>query len=498
MAALLGIDIGTSSTKVMLLEPTKGVVGVESEPYDVSIPQMGYAEQSPDMWWEAVLRCISRLQNKYGSCFWETVGIGFSGQMHGLVTVDAAGKPLRPAILWLDQRSKEECGELRTVIPERMLHSSLRNRIFTGFALPSLLWIKKHEPKNFSNIHKIMQPKDYIRYKMTGQFGAEATDASASLLFDVVKRDWAWDLLDLCGLPRNIFPECHEAGEVQGRISHTCAELTGLNESVQVIHGLGDQQAQSIGNGVFQEGVFICNIGTGGQISTYSSRPVYDPAFRTQTFCHGVGRAYTIYGAILNAGMSLKWLKNNILNGPDFNTLNELAESVPAGSEGLVFLPYLTGERTPHMDTGATGMFAGLHLAHTKKHMVRAVMEGVAFALRDCMEILEQMGNRCNKMISSGGGATSPVWLQIQADIFRKEICVSNVTEQACLGACMLAGASLGIFDGLDEAAARFVSYGNKVYKPNPEKAALYDRVFKTYHSLYQQTKGLEYPGRCL
>lgn len=491
MASILGIDIGTSGTKVMLLDEKTGVIGVESERYDVSIPKIGYSEQEPELWWKAALACLSRLREKHGGVFEAVSAVGFSGQMHGLVMTDRNGRPVRPAILWQDQRSEEECLELAELIPERIRKDSLRNRIFPGFALPSLCWVKKHEPENFERICKIMQPKDYVRYKMTGMFGAEATDASASLMFDIVKRDWAWELLGLCGLPEEIFPECSESGAVQGRISRECAAQTGLSESAWVIFGLGDQQAQSIGNGVFKEGTFICNIGTGGQVSAFSKKPVYDPSFRTQTFCHGVNGGYTIYGAVLNAGMSLKWLKDNILKVEEFDMLNKMAGEVPAGSEGLIFLPYLTGERTPHMDTHARGMFFGLHLAHTGKHMARSVMEGVTFALRDCMEIMEQTGNRCDRIISSGGGASSPVWLQIQADILGKEIFVSSVTEQACLGACLLAGVSTGLFTSLEEAAARFVSMKKETYKPIPENVLLYDRIYKSYRSLYGRTADL-------
>ena len=219
MASLLGIDIGTSGTKVMLLDEKTGVAGIESETYQVSIPRLGYAEQNPDVWWEAVLCCLSRLREKYGKCYSEVAGIGFSGQMHGLVMVDADGRPIRPAILWLDQRSTKECNDLNERIPEDLITGSLRNRIFTGFALPSLLWVKKHEPEHFAAIHKVMQPKDYIRYKITGMFGAEVTDASASLMFDIVKRDWSYELQRMCGFPPSVFPECHESGEIQGRVS---------------------------------------------------------------------------------------------------------------------------------------------------------------------------------------------------------------------------------------------------------------------------------------
>jgi len=492
MASVLGIDIGTSSAKVMLLDVERGVIGVESRGYDVLIPQIGYAQQDPDTWWEAVISCLSRLRTRYSREYREIVSVGLSGQMHGLVMVDRKGKPVRPAILWLDQRTKEECGELDRILSTQLKADVLRNRIFTGFALPSLLWVKKHEPECFRNIHKVMQPKDYIRYKLTGMMGAEVTDASATLMFDVVKRDWAWPVIDLCGFPRELFPQCHESGEIQGTVDRECSELTGISPRVQVIYGMGDQQAQSIGNGVFREGMFICNVGTGGQVSAFSNDPVYDAGFRTQTFCHCTGKAYTIYGAILNAGMSLKWLKNNILGESHYDRLSRMAGSVPAGSGGLIFLPYLTGERTPHMDADARGMFFGLHLAHTGSHMARSVMEGVAFALRDCMTILEQVGGSCKGMISSGGGAASPVWLQIQADVLDKEIHVCSVSEQACLGACMLAGVSAGVLDSLEAAAARFVSYGDTAYQPMPEHVKLYDGMYETYGRLYEQVKELQ------
>lgn len=492
MAMLLGIDIGTSSTKVMLLDIENGVAGVESQTYDVSIPEPEYAEQDPDIWWEAVLYCIGRLREGHESDFENIVGIGLSGQMHGLVLVDADGNPIRPAILWLDQRSEDECEELKRQLPEEIVRRSLRNRIFPGFALTSLLWVKNHESENFDKIFRVLQPKDYIRYKLTGLFGAETTDASATLMFDVVKRNWAWEILDLCGFPHYIFPECHESGEIQGVLSSNCAARTGLPLSAQVIYGMGDQQAQSIGNGVFEEGTFICNIGTGGQVSAFSSEPVYDEGLRTQTFCHGIDRAYSVFGAILNAGMSLKWLKDNILREKNFEVLSQMAEEIPTGSDGLIFLPYLTGERTPHMDTKAKGMFYGLNLAHTREHMARAVMEGVTFALKDCMEILEKMGNECTRVISSGGGASSPVWLQIQADILNKEIFVCNVSEQACLGACMLAGVSTGVFADLKEAREKFVAYGEATYKPERNNVDQYERSYKVFKALYQRTKGLE------
>ena len=491
MPAILGIDIGTSSTKVMLLDPQTGEQWVQAQAYDVSTPRIGYAEQDPDLWWQAVLSCLARLREQKGELYRQIACIGLSGQMHGLVMTDAAGVPVRPAILWNDQRSGEECEFLREQLSEKQQREVLRNRIFPGFALPSLLWVRRHEPEVFARARWVMQPKDYVRSRLTGCVGAEVSDASATLMFDIEKRDWAWEVLEECGFPRKFFPRCHESGEIQGTVSKECAALTGLPEQVKVLFGMGDQQAQSIGSGVFREGTFICNIGTGGQISSFSQKPVSDRQLRTQTFCHGLPGAYTVYGAVLNAGMSLKWLKDQILQETDFRQMSRMAGQVPPGSEGLIFLPYLTGERTPHMNPDARGIFFGLHLTHTRDHMARAVMEGVTFALRESMEILEELGLPCDRILSSGGGASSPVWLQIQADIFGKEVQVCRVKEQACLGACMLAGTAAGIYPDVGEAARQLAVPAPKIYRPGEAAAEAYRKQYEKYREIYRQVKDL-------
>lgn len=491
MPGILGIDIGTSSTKVMLLDTQTGEQWVQAQAYDVSTPQPGYAEQDPDLWWRAVLSCLARLREQHGELYRETACIGLSGQMHGLVMTYGNDVPVRPAILWNDQRSGAECGFLQGMITEKKQKDCLRNRIFPGFALPSLLWVQRHEPELFAETRHIMQPKDYVRSRLTGCVGAEFSDASATLMFDMGKRDWAWEILDRCGFPRNLFLPCHESGEIQGTICAECAALTGLSPRTRVIYGMGDQQAQSIGNGVFREGTFICNIGTGGQISSFSQRPVSDQQLRTQTFCHGLPGAYTVYGAVLNAGMSLKWLKDQVLKEKDFSRMSQMAEKIPAGSEGLIFLPYLTGERTPHMNPDARGIFFGLHLTHTRDHMARAVMEGVIFALRESVEILEELGLSCNRILSSGGGASSPVWLQIQADIFGREVQACQVKEQACLGACMLAGTAAGIYRDIEEAARKLVVPAPEIYRPEKRTVEMYGKLYEKYREIYRQVKEL-------
>jgi D-xylulose kinase len=491
MKTILGIDLGTSSVKAMLLDVEKGVIDVVSQGYAVSIPQVNYAEQSPEMWWDKTVYILHKLKEQYREAFDSIAAIGFSGQMHGLVTTDVRGIPLRPAITWLDQRSEKQLDEMYVKISPDEMSQILHNRAFTGFAFPSLLWVKENEPEIFKKIYKVLHPKDFIRLKMTGKFGTDMSDASASLAFNIGKRDWAWNIMKRFDIPSSIFPECRESTEIAGYVTDECAEGTGLRAGIPVIYGSGDQPAQSIGNGAVREGLIISNIGTGGQISTYSKRDVYDPDLRTHTFCHSIDHAYTIYGAALCSGMSLNWLKNNVLHINEFHRMSDMAGEIDSGSEGLIYLPYLTGERTPYMNPKAKGMFFGLQLRHDDRHMIRAVLEGVAFSLKDSLEIIKQIGINGDRIIASGGGASSDVWLQIQADIFEKAVYVSRVKEQACLGACIMAGVGAEIFGSVQEACDRYIEFDSKIYYPNETQLEKYRASYQLYQQLYNKTKDL-------
>lgn len=489
MQTLLGIDLGTSSIKAMLLDTERGVIGIESQKYDVEIPAANCAEQNPDHWWNATIELCSRLKKKYQEAFGQIRGIGLSGQMHGLVTVDKQGNILRPAIIWLDQRSCEEVEEINQGMTEDEKKQILHNRIYPGFAFPSLLWIKKHEPDLYGQISKIMQPKDYIRYKLTGYIGTDVSDASATAMFDVGQREWAWAVIRRFGIPEHIFADCHESTEIAGMVTSESAVLCGLQEGIPVVFGCGDQMAQSIGNGVIGEGCIVSNIGTGGQISTYADKDIYDRQLRTHTFCHALNHAYTVFGATLSCGLSLKWLTNQILEIDDFEQCNELASQIAPGSDGIIYLPYLSGERTPIMNAHAKGVIYGFKLEHDKRHMIRAVMEGIIYSLKDSLDLLEDMGIRSNLVIASGGGSVSKLLLQMQADIFEKQIKVCNVKEQACLGACMLAGIGTGVLKDIESASRRFVTFSNTIYEPDPENCRIYRESFKRYHELYNSTK---------
>ncbi len=489
MSVILGIDLGTSSIKAMLLDEIEGVIAVEASKYDVDIPQEGWAEQQPKAWWMETKKVLSKLKLNNEEAFHNIAAIGFSGQMHGIVLTDENGEPLRPAILWLDQRSKKQLLEINQRMNFDEMGRVFRNRVFTGFAFPSLLWVKENEPKIMEKTRAVMMPKDYIRFKITGKIGSDVSDASSSAIFDTAKREWAYSTIKEFGLSESIFPPCGESMEIAGHVTEECEKECGLKAGIPVVYGAGDQQAQSIGNGVFEEGKIISNIGTGGQISTYIQEPVYDKKLRTHTFCHPINKGYTIYGATLCSGMSLNWLKNKILKIDNFEQISEMAAEIEPGSEGLVYLPYLSGERTPHMNPSAKGMFAGISLCHDRRHFIRAVMEGVTFSLRDSLTIFQELNIRGDTIIASGGGSNSDVWLQMQADIFRKKVIVCEVSEQACLGACILAGAGTGIFPSVKEGADRFVSFREKEYLPNQENAAVYDRQYEKYRELYELNK---------
>lgn len=492
MAFLLGIDLGTSSAKAMLLEAGAGTVGVEAREYDVCSVRPGYAEQAPEVWWQAVCQALLSLRARFPAAFSEVRAVGLTGQMHGLAAVDQNDRPVRPAIVWLDQRSGGQAQEISRVMEEDVLARTLQNRIFPGFLLPSLLWVREQEPEVFERIDCVLLPKDYIRLRLTGERATDASDASASLAFDVGRGAWAEELLRALGLDASLFPRVYPAGQIVGEVSARAARETGLRTGTPVVCGAGDQPAQSIGNGLLEEGGVIANIGTGGQIAAFSTADRYDPLLRTQTFRHAVPGAFTIFGAALASGLSLKWLKNEVFGGNmAYAALDRLAQGAPAGSGGLLYLPYLSGERTPHMDPHARGAFFGLQLSHDRRFLTRAVMEGVVYSLRDSMEILKELGLRAEYVIASGGGARSAVWLQMQADIFESPVRVCTEKEQACLGACLLAGVGAQVFADLGEACAAHVAFAPEMYEPAAGRFALYREGYGRFRALYQSTRAL-------
>lgn len=499
MSCILGIDLGTSSVKAMILDVETGEVCVESCGYGVQIPAAGQAQQDPGLWWESTCGILAALSRKYPAAFDNIRAVGLSGQMHGLVMADAQGRVTRPAIIWLDQRSAAECETIQSEMKKHDWDRMLQNQVFPGFALPSLLWVRNREPSIYKQTDRIMQPKDYIRYRLTGEMGTDVTDASASLMCDIGKRQWAYPVLEALGIDSRILPDCHESMEIAGVITDRAHEQTGLKAGIPVIFGAGDQQCQSVGNGVITPGQVVCNIGTGGQVSVCSGENCYDSRLRTHTFCHCFGQAYTVFGAVLCAGEALQWLRDRVVHEESFAALSEKAGQITPGSGGALFLPYLAGERTPHMNDRATGMFFGLKLAQDERHLARAVMEGVTFALKDSLLLVREVvrgedsgdGKLLEEgvMIASGGACASPVWLQMQADIFRQQVRVSRIREQACLGACILAGVGTGILSGLEQACRTYVAYEDKVYDPDEKYTDCYENMYRKFHGLYEKVK---------
>lgn len=488
---ILGIDLGTSSIKAMLLNEETGQFITAAREYDVIIPHPGHAEQDPELWWQLLKETLQELRERDAAGYGRISAIGFSGQMHGLVMVDADGRPVRNAIIWLDQRSGEQVEQIYARVRLEEMLQRAHNRPAAGFAFPSLLWVMQHEPEVYDRCACIMHPKDYLRLKLTGFMGTDMSDASSSAAFHVEKRCWDTEILSRMGVDLKKLPICHEATDIAGCVTLQAAQETGLPASARVVYGCGDQPAQSIGNGAVSEGTIIANIGTGGQIACFSAADKCDPQMRIHTFCHGIEKGYTIFGASLCSGLSLRWLRNNVLGADDYDEMTRLAEEIEPGSGGLIYLPYLTGERTPHMDPHAKGMFFGLRLDHDRRHFIRAVMEGVTMSLRDSIEIFSELGIPVKRIIASGGGARSRLWLQMQADIFGCDVIVSRVQEQACLGACIVAGIGTGVFASAAEAADRLVRFHPEVYHPIEENVHKYNEIHALYQQLYRRNKDL-------
>ncbi len=491
---LLGIDVGTSGLKALLVSTEGHTVALEQQPYEPDILPDGGAEQDPSVWWSAAVSVLRRISEAHPDKMRDIAGIGLGGQMHGLVALSGMGEPVHPSIIWMDARSTAQVRRVYEALGEERVHAVTLNRVCPGFALPSLLWLRDSKPEAFARIRYIMQPKDYIRYRLTGRIATDASDASATAVFDTVKRQWAWELIDVVGIDRGLFPACLEADGIAGEVTAQAAAETGLVCGTPVVYGGGDQPVQNIGIGAVKRGVFSANIGTSGQMAMFSDTPVRDPACRVHTFCHAMRRGWSVYGATLSAGQCLKWLNNQVLGSPGYKAMDAMAGEAEPGSGGVVFLPYLNGERTPHFNSDARGLFAGLSLAHDRRHMVRAVMEGVVFSLNDCLTLLGELGHTPREIIAAGGGAKSALWLQMQADIFGVPVRVVNTGEQVCLGAAMLAGVGTGAFDTYEQATAGMVRYGDTIYEPNAKNAGVYADAYRRYRALYGANKELMRP----
>lgn len=485
MGYLLGIDVGTSSVKSLLMDENGTVVGIAQKEYDIIKLRQSWAEQQMGRLWEAAAWTLRSLMERCPQAREGLSGISYSGQMHGLVMLDKDGKEVRNTIIWADQRSAESIAHIYGIIPEEEYKSVTLNALSTGFLASSLAWVREREPENYERIHKVMLPKDYIRFRMCGELGTDMSDASSAVIFDTASRQWAWDFIRRIGLDESFFVPCHESSEIAGTVSKACARETGLPEGVPVVYGGGDTLVQALGNGMTRPGMAISNIGTASQLVTVCDRPVYDKEFRTNTFCHVDGRQWLLMGANLSGGVSLKWLKNNIMHMESYDAMTELAEQSSPGSGGLFFLPYLNGERTPWNDPNARGIYFGLNLKHDRADMIRAVMEGIIYAQKCSLEIFRGMGLCFERIIASGGGANSRVFRQIIADQFGCEVVTNQVREQGCVGAAILAGVGVGVFSDYEEACSRIVHFHDEVTKPDADSHKLYEERFRVFEKLY-------------
>lgn len=485
MAHLLGIDVSTTAVKALLIDENGVVTGVAAHDLPLSTPRPLWSEQAPADWWQGAVQSIRQVLRETAVSAADIAAIGLTGQMHGLTLLDEAGEVLRPAILWNDQRTGAQCDAIRQRVGRQRLIELTGNDALTGFTAPKILWVREHEPDLFARARHILLPKDYLRFKLTGAYATDRAGASGTLLLDIKRRNWSAEVLDALEIPANWLPPTYEGPQITGVVSAEAAALTGLKAGTPVVGGGGDQAAQAVGVGAIQPGIVALTLGTSGVVFAATDQPFIEPDGRLHAFCHAVPGRWHLMGVMLSAAGSLRWYRDTLAHDTSYEALLEPAATVPPGSEGLLFLPYLTGERTPHPDPLARGAFVGLTIRHSQGHCTRAVLEGVAFGLRDSFELIKSAGlAQINQVRVSGGGARSSLWRQILADILNVELVTVNTTEGAAYGAALLAGVGAGIWPGVDAATQATVQLTGST-APQPEAAAAYEPAYARYRELY-------------
>ena len=498
MAYFLGLDIGTSGVKALLITEAGRAVASDTQEYPLSTPQPQWAEQDPDDWWRRTVKATQNVLAKAGIRGEEITGIGLSGQMHGSVFLDKENRVLRPALLWCDQRTQAECDWITAQVGQENLVAYLSNPVLTGFTAPKIVWLRNHEREIYDQVVKVLLPKDYIRFKLTGVHATEVSDASGTALFDVRNRRWSREVLDAAEIPFSLMPECAESVEITGHVHAEAAALTGLAAGTPVAGGGGDNAAGAVGSGVVEMGLVSSTVGTSGVVFAYSDTPATDPKLRVHTFCHAVPGKWHTMGVSLSAGGSLRWLADTFfqpegvvsrtIGGDRYVLMADGAAQVPAGSEGLIFLPYLTGERTPYPDADARGVFFGMTLRHKREHFTRAVMEGVAFALNDSLQIFGELGIPITQVRAGGGGAKSAVWRQIHADVTGQPHVTLAVDEGPAFGAALIAAVGTGAYASIADACAATVQTAS-VTEPNAAAHTKYAEYYRVYQALYPALK---------
>ncbi|MFP3122274.1 MULTISPECIES: xylulokinase [Bacillaceae] len=490
MKYVIGIDLGTSAVKILLINQNGEVCHELSKSYPLIQEKSGYSEQNPEEWVEKTAQGLAELVQKFQGNAEDIEGISFSGQMHGLVLLDEEHQVLRNAILWNDTRTTEQCRQINEIVGTDRLLEITKNPALEGFTLPKLLWVKQYEPEVFEKAHVFMLPKDYLRYRMTGEIHSEYSDAAGTLLLNVSKKTWSTEICELVGIKSELCPPLVESHQFVGTITSDFANWTGLSESVKVFAGGADNACGAIGSGILSEGRTLCSIGTSGVVLSYEERNDQDFQGKVHYFNHGEENAFYTMGVTLAAGYSLSWFKDTFAEKEEFEQLLQGIDQVPVGANGLLFTPYLVGERTPHADSVIRGSFIGMDASHKRRDFVRAVLEGITFSLNESIEIFRENGKTIDTIVSIGGGAKNEAWLQIQADIFNANIVKLSSEQGPGMGAAMLAAFGCGWFSSLLECANKFIE-PVKTYQPVKENVEQYQKLFGIYKQVYEQTKVL-------
>jgi xylulokinase len=485
MVVSLGLDIGTTGVRAVAVVEGGVVVAEASAGYPLATPRPGWTEQDPEDWWRAAREVLGRVVVQVGD---EIAGLGLTGQMHGAVFLDHSDAVIRPALLWNDQRTAAQCAAITEAVGAARLIAIAGNPALPGFQAPKILWLRDEEPAAYTRVARVLLPKDYVRLRLTGEYATDASDASGTLLLDIRQRDWSPELLAALAIPASWLPQVYEGPEVTGRLRAEVAAALGLPAGLPVAAGGGDNAAAAVGTGIVAEGLVSASIGTSGVIFAHTDAFRPDPSGRVHAFCHAVPGAYHLMAVTLAAGGALRWWRDT-LGGTDYEDLSTAAATVPPGSEGLLFLPYLTGERTPHLDPAARGAFVGLTARHTAAHLTRAVMEGVIFSLKEGLEIIRDLGVVAGEVRATGGGARSALWRQIQADIFGLPVRRVVAEEGPAYGAALLAGGAAGTWRDVAEAVSR-VRLREDVATPDAARSRDYAEYEAAYRSLYPALRG--------
>ena len=495
---VLGVDLGTSGTKTVLFDKQGQAIASASREYPLDQPRNGWAEQDPECWWQAARETIRQVIGESGVAPAQIRGLGISGQMHGLVLLDENGQVLRKAILWCDGRTQQECDEITRIVGRERLIRITANPALTGFTAGKILWVRRHEPEIWKQVRHILLPKDYVRFRLTGEYGSEMSDASGTNLLDVPRRCWSGAMLDALDLDATLLPPLMESSDAAGTVTSRAAEETGLQPGTVVAAGAGDNAAAAVGTGVVTAGKAFATIGTSGVVFAHADQVQIDPKGRVHTFCAAVPGAYTVMSCTLAAGLSLKWFRDQFCQaecqtaaqmGEDpYTLMSQEAAQSPIGANRLVYLPYLMGERSPLLDADARGAFIGLSGIHARRDLLRAVMEGVTYSMRQNLEVLRGMGIAPAEMRACGGGARSPFWRQMMADVFALPVRTVKNTEGPALGAAILGGVAAGMYADIPSACAALIRE-NASQLPDVQRHVDYEKYYDLYVSLYPALK---------